>query len=258
MNVNGNDNGVDDVGLTVSQGCYLLDEAHKCIMEALSLLSGPDKDSELALDRHTFRLAVHALRRGVLAVRVIELFPSGLFEELAHAEHEKAKRKVSAESLRYGACECGHVCNDDGDLSDSDSEGVKTSHVKRRTVSVVDGLRRHLVGITLMCYSVLLLYYIVHTRREESNFILALDYCNHILSFVPGTGTSLFDRELALLHARHLMENCRYDESEIDRTVSICLMLFEEERKRELRDVERMRYLQTVHAPCKNKVAFGG
>lgn len=34
----------------------------------------------VALDRHTFRLAVHALRRGVLAVRVIELFPSGLFE----------------------------------------------------------------------------------------------------------------------------------------------------------------------------------
>lgn len=32
-----------------------------------------------------------------------------------------------------------------------------------------------------------------------------------VLSFVPGTGTSLFDRELALLHARHLMENCRYD-----------------------------------------------
>ncbi|CAG9539386.1 unnamed protein product [Cercopithifilaria johnstoni] len=254
MNVNGNDNGADD-DLTVSQGCYLLEEAHKCIMEALSLLSGPDEDSELALDRHTFRLAVHALRRGVLAVRVIELFPSGLFEELAYAEHKKSKGKISIESLRYSAGDCGHVCGSNGDLSDSDSDNVKTSH---KTVNVVDGLKRHLVGITLMCYSVLLLYYIVHTRREESNFILALDYCNHVLSFVPGTGTSLFDRELALLHARHLMENCRYDESEIDQTVNICLMLFEEERKRELRDAGRMRYLQAVHASCKDKVAFGG
>ncbi|KAL3994818.1 hypothetical protein ACH3XW_23270 [Acanthocheilonema viteae] len=251
MNVNGNDNGVDD-DLTVSQGCYLLEEAHKCIMEALSLLSGPDKDSELALDRHTFRLAVHALRRGVLAVHVIELFP-----KLARAEHEKAKGKVSTEFMRCDACDCGHVYVSDDD-SDSDSDNMKTNHIKRQTVNVVDGLRRHLVGITLMCYSILLLYYIVHTKREESNFILALDYCNHVLSFVPGTGTSLFDRELALLHARHLMENCRYDESEIDRTVNICLMLFEEERKRELRDAGRIHYLQIVHAPCKDKVAFGG
>lgn len=45
MNMNNNNNGIDD-DLTVSQGCYLLEEAHKCIMEALSLLSGPDEDSE--------------------------------------------------------------------------------------------------------------------------------------------------------------------------------------------------------------------
>lgn len=47
-------------------------------------------------------------------------------------------------------------------------------------------------------------------------------------------------------------------ESEIDQTVNICLMLFEEERKRELRDAGRMHYLQVVHAPCKDKVALGG
>lgn len=47
-------------------------------------------------------------------------------------------------------------------------------------------------------------------------------------------------------------------ESEIDQTVNICLMLFEEERKRELRDAGRIRYLQVIHAFCKDKVTFGG
>ncbi|VDO21084.1 unnamed protein product [Brugia timori] len=258
MNVNGNVNVGDDIDLTVSQGCYLLEEAHKCILEAIGLFSGPREDSKLALDRHTFRLAVHALRRGVLAVRVIELFPSDLFEELARAEHARAKGIKSWELVRCGACNCEHISDDDGDLSDSGSENFKRNHVKRHTVNVIDGLRRHLVGITLMCYSVLLLHYVVHTKREPSNFIHALDYCNDVLSFVPGTGTSLFDRELALLHARHLMENCRFDEPEIDETVKICLMLFEEERKRELRDSERLHYLQIVHAPCKDKMSFGG
>lgn len=46
MNVNGNENGADDVDLTVSQGCYLLEEAHKCILEAIGLFSGPKEDSE--------------------------------------------------------------------------------------------------------------------------------------------------------------------------------------------------------------------
>ncbi|EFO16593.2 hypothetical protein LOAG_11913 [Loa loa] len=232
--------------------CVYFTQVESCFYAQLKFSIG------LALDNHTFRLAVHALRRGVLAVRVIELFPSGLFEELARLEHAKAEGKISWELVRCGACECEHTSGDDGNLSDSDSENIKTRQLKRWTVNVVDGLRRHLVGITLMCYSVLLLYYIVHTKREASNFIHALDYCNDVLSFVPGTGTSLFDRELALLHARHLMENCRFDESEIDETVKICLMLFEEERKRELRDSGRTHFLQIVHAPCKDKVAFGG
>lgn len=45
MNAVGNGDGVDD-DLTVSQGCYLLEEAHKCIMEALSLLSGTHENPE--------------------------------------------------------------------------------------------------------------------------------------------------------------------------------------------------------------------
>uniref|UniRef100_A0A915PW80 Uncharacterized protein n=1 Tax=Setaria digitata TaxID=48799 RepID=A0A915PW80_9BILA len=267
MDVIGNDNGAGGIDLTVSQGFYLLEEAHKCILEAIGLFSGQKDSSKVTLDRQSFRLAVHALRRGVLAVRVIELFPSGLFEELARSEHERATGKASWELMRCGVCDGRHVSCSYGDscfekssknlLKDSDSETAKRSHIKRR-MNVVNGLKRHLVGITLMCYSVLLLYYVVRTKRKASDFIHALDYCNDVLSFVPGTGTSLFDRELALLYARHLMQNCRFAESEIEETVKICMMLFEEERKRELRDFGRIDYLQLVHAPCKNKVAFGG
>ncbi|KAM3719080.1 Stretch-activated cation channel [Dirofilaria immitis] len=241
MNVNDNDNNEDDVDLTVSQGCYLLEEAHKCIMEAIGLFSGEKEGSEVMLDRHTFQLAVHALRRGVLAVRVIELFPSDLFEELARSEHEKVKRKISEEFMRCDAF--------DGTGSGSDSsksETLKTSEVRQQTEYVVNELKRHLIGITLMCYSVLLLYYVAHTERSTCDFIHALDYCNDVLSSVPGTGTSLFDRELALLHARHLMQNCKFNESDIEETVKICMMLFEEEQRRELRDSERMHYLQAI------------
>lgn len=47
MNMDGDEIAAYDfVDLTVSQGCYLLEEAHKCIMEAISLFSGEKEDSE--------------------------------------------------------------------------------------------------------------------------------------------------------------------------------------------------------------------
>ncbi|OZC11169.1 hypothetical protein X798_01584 [Onchocerca flexuosa] len=259
MNMDGDEIAAYDfVDLTVSQGCYLLEEAHKCIMEAISLFSGEKENSEVMLDRHTFRLAVHALRRGVLAVRVIELFPSGVFEELAYSEHEKAKRKISEERKRRATCDGKHVSGSGSNSSGCNSGTVKMFQIRRQTEYVVSGLKRHLVGITLMCYSILLLYYVVHTERSASDFIHALDYCDDILSSVPGIGTSLFDRELALLYARHLMQNCKFDESDIEEAMKICAILFEEERRRELRDFDRMHYLKIIHAPCKDKVTFGG
>lgn len=46
MNVNGDGNGgVDDVNLTVSHGCFLMEQAHKCILEAIGLFSSSKENS---------------------------------------------------------------------------------------------------------------------------------------------------------------------------------------------------------------------
>ncbi|VDM98059.1 unnamed protein product [Thelazia callipaeda] len=212
--------------------------------------------SSLSVSSYSFELALHSLRRSMLAAHVLELFPTQVFNQLAISEagEPSAAGKIASliqSSIRQAAFSSGADYIPEFEAESEDADDNMSG------LDCVFKLRRHLVDVMLMCYGVVILYFVANSKRQAADFILALNFSHEALSFIPGTNSSLFDRELVLLHASVLMNYCNFPKDVIKKAGKICMLMFEEERRRHYRDLLRNHYLMKLHSPCKDKFKYG-